>query len=113
MSRSLRSLANSITYARDCFPCHGRLVGLTRSRCLSFNRALGYLQRVSGPQIFRESRRRIEDTTEPKKEEKKDGKQILCFRTKTAHIEQSLFDPIGPFSYVLSQMLNSRYTKEL
>ena len=74
----------------------GRLVGLTRSRCLSFNRALGYLQRVSGPQILRESRRRIEDTTEPKKR-KKDGKQILCFRTKTAHIEQLLFDPIGPF----------------
>ena len=72
---------------------------LTRSRCLSFNRTLGYLQRVSSPQIFRESRRRIEDITEPKKEEKK-GKQILCFRTKTAHIEQSLFDPIGPFSYV-------------
>ena len=72
---------------------------------MSFNRALGYLQRVSGPQIFRESRRRIEDTTEPKKEEKKDEKQILCFRTKTAHIEQSLFDPIGPFSYVLSHMM--------
>ena len=73
------------------------------SRCLSFNRALGYLLRVSGPQIFRESRRRIEDTTESKKE-KKDKKQILCFRTKTAHIEQSLFDPIGPFSYVLSHL---------
>ena len=71
---------------------------------MSFNRALGYLQRVSSPQIFRESRRRIEDTTESKKEEKKDEKQILCFRTKTAHIEQSLFDPIGPFSYVLSHM---------
>ena len=42
---------------------------------------------------MRESRRRIEDTTEPKK----DRKQILCFRTKTAHIEQLLFDPIGPF----------------
>ena len=53
---------------------------------------------------MRESRRRIEDTTEPKKEEKKDGKQILCFITKTAHIEQSLFDPIGPFSYVLSHI---------
>ena len=66
---------------------------------LSFNRALGYLQRVSGPQIFRESRRRID-----LKKKKKDEKQILCFRTKTAHIEQSLFDPIGPFSYVLSQM---------
>ena len=66
---------------------------------------LGYLQRVSGPQILRESRRRIEDTTEPKEKEKKDCKQFLCFRTKTAHIEQLLFDPIGPFSYVLSQLL--------
>ena len=72
------------------------------SRCLSFNHALGYLQRVSGPQILRESRRRIEDTTEPKKGKKIYGKQILCFRTKSAHIEQLLFDPIGPFSYVLS-----------
>ena len=34
---------------------------------MSFNRALGYLQRVSGPQILRESRRRIQDATEPKK----------------------------------------------
>ena len=39
-----------------------------------------------------------------KKGEKKDGKQFLCCRTKTAHIEQLLFDPIGPFSYVLSQL---------
>ena len=38
------------------------------------------------------------------KKKKKDGKQILCFRTKTAHIEQLLFDPIGPFSQVLSQL---------
>ena len=38
------------------------------------------------------------------KKKKKDGKQILCFRTKTVHIEQSLFDPIGPFSYVLSHI---------
>ena len=29
---------------------------------------------------------------------------FLCFRTKTAHIEQLLFDPIGPFSYVLSHI---------
>ena len=71
---------------------------------MSFNHAFGYLQRVSGPQILRESRRRIEDTTEPKKGRKKDGKQILCFRTKTAHIQQLLFDPIGPFSYVLSHI---------
>ena len=42
----------SIMSARDCFPRHGSLVGLTSSRCLSFNRTLGYLQRVSGPQIF-------------------------------------------------------------
>ena len=39
------------------------------------------------------------------KKEKKDGEQVLCFRTKTAHIEQLLFDPIGPFSYVLSHSL--------
>ena len=39
------------------------------------------------------------------KKKKKDEKQILCFRTKTAHIEQSLFDPIGPFSYVLSHII--------
>ena len=101
----MTSLRNSIETARDCFPRHGRLVGLTRSRCLSFNRALGYLQRVSGPQILCESRRRIEDTTEPKKGKKRDGKQILCFRTKTAHIEQLSFDPIGPFSYVLSHII--------
>ena len=43
--------ALSIKSALDCFPCHGRLVGLTSSRCLSFNRLLGYLQMVSGPQI--------------------------------------------------------------
>ena len=53
---------------------------------------------------MRESRRRIEDTTEPKNK-KKDGKQFFCFRTKTAHIEQLLFDPIGPFSYVLSHIV--------
>ena len=29
----------------------------------------------------------------------------MCFRTKTAHIEQLLFDPIGPFSYVLSHYI--------
>ena len=89
---------------RSKYDRHGRLVCLTHSRCLSFNRALGYLQRVSGPQILRESRRRIEDTTEPQKK-KKDVKHFFCFRTKTAHIEQLLFDPIGPFSYVLSQLL--------
>ena len=61
---------------------------------------LGYLQRDSGPQILRKSKRRTEDTTEPKK----DGKQILCFRTKTAHIEQLLFYPSGPFSQVLSHI---------
>ena len=44
------------------------------------------------------------------KKKKKDEKQILCFRTKTAHIEQSLFDPIGPFSYILSHIYTYIHT---
>ena len=54
---------------------------------------------------MRESRRRIEDTTEPQKEKKKDRDFFVCFRTKTARIEQLLFDPIGPFSQVLSHIV--------
>ena len=58
---------------------------LTRSRCLSFNRALGYLQKVAGPPILHESKRKIEDAAEPKKKKKKGNK--LCFRIITGHIE--------------------------
>ena len=89
--------ANSITYARDCFPRHGRLVGLTRSRCLSFNRALGYLQRVSGPQIFRESRRRIEDTTESKKEKKKMRNKFCVLELKQLILNNHYLNQLVPF----------------
>ena len=88
---------NSIKATRDCFPWHGRLVGLTRSRCLSFNRALGYLQRVSGPQILRESRRRIEDTTEPKKEEKKMGNNFFVLELKLLILNNYYLTQLVPF----------------
>ena len=64
---------------------------------LSFNRALGYLQRVLGAQILRESRRRIEDTTEPKKEEKKMGNKFCVLELKPLILNNYYLTQLVPF----------------
>ena len=58
---------------------------------------LGYLQRVSGPQFLRESRRRIEDTTEPKKGEKKMGNKFCVLELKPLLLNNYYLTQLVPF----------------
>ena len=69
---------------------------------------LGYLQRVSGPQILRESRRRIEDTTEPKK--KKMGNKFCILELKPLILNNYYFtqlDPFPKYCHIWAKLLKS------